>query len=221
MLNQRVSRKYKEICGLWRHMAQNGSDLSLTTDLGVRGSTPLGRANFSKTYETVRIIPEKYPHRITSIPRPSAAPGGGARRVALSFEAGLATRVSHRRKRPRRGPATRARRGSRAASLAAPASRTAVTDAAAPSWSSFGPCRARLCQRAQRRLQWRLRQPGLGAHVRLPAAANPEIGARTIGRLFDGCDNVMPRIGVRRALIRCDKPPRKCGICHEDTPAPA
>jgi hypothetical protein len=32
----------------------------------------------------------------------------------------------------------------------------------------------------------------------------------TTGRLFDDCDSVMPPIGVRRALIRCDKPPRMC-----------
>jgi hypothetical protein len=32
----------------------------------------------------------------------------------------------------------------------------------------------------------------------------------TIGRLFDDCGSVMPRIGVQRALIRCDKPARMC-----------
>ena len=34
------------------------------------------------------------------------------------------------------------------------------------------------------------------------------IGASTTRRFFDDCDSVMPRIGTRRALIRCHKPPR-------------
>jgi len=41
-----------------------------------------------------------------------------------------------------------------------------------------------------------------------PQVEIASIGASMTRRFFDDCDSVMPRIGARRALIRCHKPPR-------------
>ena len=52
-LNQRVKFRAIETAAYEWVLADPGEINSLTTDLGVRGSTPLGRANLSRAYEII------------------------------------------------------------------------------------------------------------------------------------------------------------------------